>query len=444
MQGFGRLAAATLALMGLGAAPKVCGDCVKANMERLASPAMRGRACGTADENAAARFVADRLKAYGVAPAAPESGYLQTVKFAVGVYAEPPQLVVGARTFAWGRDFYSPNAPDSLEAQVVVAATGDAPAAYEGKLVVAEDAPMVRQVMAGRPAAVVTPPQPGMAPFWDQMAARPPGPTQVEGLPPPRPPSPGPRTLYAKPETLAALKAMAGQTARMSAPRRADPRVSYNVLGVVRGTAPDADRNAILFSAHYDHLGLVAGRLFPGANDDASGTAAVLELARVFGAGARPKRTVLFALFGCEEAGGHGAKLFLEKPPLPLGHIAANLEFEMIGARDPAHPDTLMLTGWERSNLGPTLAAQGARIGPDPYPQQNFFMRSDNYQLARRGVVAQTVSAWATTPTYHTPQDDLAHIDMAFMTEVIQSLTGPAVWLANGDFRPAWAPGGAP
>lgn len=221
-------------------------------------------------------------------------------------------------------------------------------------------------------------------------------------------------------------------------------KTTYNVLGVIHGRAADADKHAILLSAHYDHIGVRDGRIYRGANDDASGTAAVLEFARLLAKETRSKRTVQFALFGCEEAGGHGAKFFLEHPPLPLTDIAANLEFEMIGLPDPQRPKTLMLTGWERSNLGPTLNAQGADIGPDLYPEQDFFRRSDNYQLALKGVVAQTISAWPTPPTYHQTSDDLARIDLEFMTQVIQSLVEPMQWLLNSDYRPEWNPGMMP
>src|SRR5437762_3207736 len=79
--------------------------------------------------------------------------------------------------------------------------------------------------------------------------------------------------------------------------------------------------------------------------------------------GPRPRRTVLFALFGSEEQGGYGAAYFRERPPIPLDRIAANIEFEEIGLPDPrVPPHTLWLTGWERSDLGPTLAAHGARL----------------------------------------------------------------------------------
>lgn len=234
------------------------------------------------------------------------------------------------------------------------------------------------------------------------------------------------------------------QEAAFTARNTNEPRKTYNVVAMIRGSAPDADAQAVLLTAHYDHLGLRNGKVYPGANDDASGSAAVVEFARMLGKGAQPKRTVLFALFGCEEAGGHGARYYVTNPPLPLDHIAANLEFEMIGLPDPQRPDKLMLTGWERSNLGPALAERGADIAPDLYPQQNFFKRSDNYQLALKGVVAQTISAWPLPPTYHQPTDTVENLDLVFMAKVIDSLAEPIDWLVNSDFRPEWLPGMKP
>jgi Zn-dependent M28 family amino/carboxypeptidase len=185
--------------------------------------------------------------------------------------------------------------------------------------------------------------------------------------------------------------------------------------------------------------------IYNGADDDASGTTAVLELARVLGSGPRPRRTVIFALFGSEELGGLGSTYFREHPPVPLTEIVTNLEFEMIGRADPkVKADTLWLTGWERSNLGPMLAEQGANLVRDPHPEQNFFARSDNYVLAKKGVVAQTVSSYGLHPDYHRPSDDIAHLDFKHMDAAIQSLLGPVEWLVNSSFTPAWNKAGKP
>jgi len=428
------------------AAPKVCADCVKANMERLAGPAARGRACGTADENAAARFVAERLQAYGVKGAAGGGAYLQPVQFRVPTYARAPVLEAGPARFVQGGEIVAMSPAPSVSGALVVVGADTDPATAAGKVAL-RDAPFDQRasmaLLRTGALAVIAPAPEQVLKSWGELAERPPGGVEIIGAEgPPSVPRP---LIFTKPEAFAALRALAGQTATLSAPR-GEPltQTTYNVLGAIPGTAPDADRQAILLSAHYDHVGVRNGVIYPGANDDASGTAAVLEFARMLGAGKPAKRTVQFALFGCEEQGGHGAKYFLAHPPLPLADMAANLEFEMIGLPDPTHPKTLMLTGWERSNLGPTLKAQGADIGPDPYPEQNFFQRSDNYQLALKGVVAQTISAWPVPPTYHQPSDTLESIDLGFMAEAIQSLIGPIEWLANSDFRPEWNPGQKP
>jgi Zn-dependent M28 family amino/carboxypeptidase len=209
----------------------------------------------------------------------------------------------------------------------------------------------------------------------------------------------------------------------------------------------------IVLSAHLDHLGSRAAAdaaagadtINNGADDDASGTTAVLELAAALATGERPRRSIVFALFGSEEGGGWGARFFVERPPAPLDRIVANLQFEMIARPDAkVPPHTLWLTGYERSTLGPELARQGARLVQDPHPDQNFFERSDNIRLARRGVVAHTVSSYGLHREYHTPDDELALVDYAHMTEAIRSMLEPIRWLANSAFRPDWVAGKQP
>jgi aminopeptidase YwaD len=228
-----------------------------------------------------------------------------------------------------------------------------------------------------------------------------------------------------------------------------EPGHTWNAVGMLRGSDPALRHSAVLLSAHLDHLGIgvpVKGdAIYNGADDDASGTTAVLELARVLGKGPRPRRTVIFACFGSEETGGLGSTYFREHPPLPLKDIAANLEFEMIGRADPAvKADSVWLTGWERSNLGPTLAKHGANLVADPHPDQNFFARSDNYVLAKKGVVAHTISSFGLHSDYHQPGDDIAHLDFKHMDAAIASLLGPVDWLVNSSFKPAWNRNGQP
>ena len=183
----------------------------------------------------------------------------------------------------------------------------------------------------------------------------------------------------------------------------------------------------------------------PGANDDASGTVAVIELARAFAAKGPQKRGILFVAYGSEELGGLGSTWFGEHPPVPLTDLVANIEFEMIGAQDPKLPKgSLMMTGSERSNLFEMMKGQGALIAADPYPDQHFFERSDNYSLALKGIVAHTFSGWAVVPTYHQPTDTIENLDIRYMTNAIQSLIAPVGLLATGDFKPEWKAGGQP
>ena len=221
---------------------------------------------------------------------------------------------------------------------------------------------------------------------------------------------------------------------------------TFNAIGYLEGSDPAS--GTILLTAHLDHLGTREGagdQIYNGANDDAAGTTAVLELAHALAAGPKLKRSVLFVCYGSEEAGELGSTYFGAHSPVPLKDLVTNLEFEMIGNQDPKMPKGVMLlTGWERSNLGPTLKEYGALLGPDPYPEQHFFQRSDNYALALKGVVAHTAAGWGTVPTYHQPNDDLEHLDLGFMTAAIQSLVEPLRWLASSDFTPKWNEGGQP
>ena len=419
-------------------------------MEALAGDALNGRKCGSPDENAAARYVADALAKAHVAGGLPDGGYLQAARLTTPTYAAPPTLTLSiggeTLTLTQGQEMVAITPPPAAEGEVLHIADPNAPLEPgQGKVVVLEGlagARYVQAIRAGAVLVVVEAPETAVA-RWAEIAARPPGPTQVEGTPPRVIPTAP--LVFVRPEVMARLAAFEGGHARLAAPLgEPQVRTTYNVLGARRGKAADADHQAVLLSAHYDHLGVRDGVIFHGANDDASGAAAVLEFARMLGQGSAHKRTVYFALFGCEEEGELGARRFMAEPPIAVDDLVANLEFEMIGVDDPKRPGFLMLTGWDRTDLGPTLQSHGAKIGPDLYPEQNFFQRSDNYQLALKGVVAQTISAWPVPPTYHAASDDLAHVDLELMDRTIGSLAGPIAWLLDSDYRPAWYPGKRP
>ncbi|MHB1263841.1 MAG: M20/M25/M40 family metallo-hydrolase [Gemmatimonadaceae bacterium] len=206
-------------------------------------------------------------------------------------------------------------------------------------------------------------------------------------------------------------------------------RTAVNVVGILRGSDLALRDSVVLVDAHYDHLGI--GRvvngdsIYNGADDDASGTVAVIEAARFLVAGPRPKRTVIVAATTGEEVGLVGTRWFIQHPPpVPLAQFVANLDVEMIG-----RPESLAggagrawLTGFERSTMGSSFAASELPIVPDRRSEQQFFMRSDNIAFAQAGIPARAppVQPAAGMPPVHCPprQRGSAHQPTAPITEV--------------------------
>jgi hypothetical protein len=228
-------------------------------------------------------------------------------------------------------------------------------------------------------------------------------------------------------------------------------RHAENVVGILPGGDPVLTNEVILVLSHYDHLGIgkpaVPGgdSIYNGADDDASGTVAVLEVARLLRRAGTPRRTIIFANMTGEELDLLGTDYFIAHPPVPLSQIVAGFEIEMIGRPDSlaGGPGKAWLTGYERSTMGDMLKRYGIAIVPDMRPAERFFTRSDNYGLAQRGIVAHTLSSFNLHSDYHRVSDDLSKIDFDHMTAVIHSAAEAVRHLADGP-KPAWHPGGAP
>lgn len=226
-------------------------------------------------------------------------------------------------------------------------------------------------------------------------------------------------------------------------------REAFNVVGMIPGSDPALRHEAVIVGAHYDHVGI--GRavdgdsIYNGADDDASGTVAVLEIARALLRGPAPKRTVVFFLATGEEVGMLGTRWYLDHPVVPLDSTVSGFFVEMIGRPDSlaGGPGRAWLTGYERSTVGAMLAAAGVPLVPDPRPAQNFFERSDNTPFARRGVPAHVISSFNLHGDYHRPGDEADRIDYAHMARVIDAAIQGTRVLADGP-RPQWNPGGRP
>jgi hypothetical protein len=224
---------------------------------------------------------------------------------------------------------------------------------------------------------------------------------------------------------------------------------SVNVLGIVRGADPQLASEVVVVGAHFDHIGLrtpVDGdSIANGADDDASGTVAVMEAARIIAAGPRPKRTVVFAAFTGEEGGGFGSRWYMEHPPFPLDRHVAQIQVEMIGRADSlaGGPGKAWLTGFERSTMGSILAAAGLPVVADPRPAQSFYTRSDNIRFARAGIIAHTLSSFNLHKEYHGVNDESELVDFDHMTALV-NLVAKAVRIVADGPRLQWNEGGKP
>ncbi len=418
---------------------------IRAHMDFLASDALNGRESGTRDEWIAAAYAAAQMRRLGLEPLGDAGGFVQTVSMDRVELTSAPILRIGSHAFTHGKEIVVSTGAARLSGRLQKWKPG-APTQPGTAIVLPDPAPAKTPSFRG--AIVLSPQTPDIQKWWQFLSSRPARVSeQLVGIA-----EPAGSIVFLGPKAYAVLAAAAeGEIVTLEADSKPPVRTqTWNAVGRLPGSDPTAP--VILLSAHLDHLGNGAGRpgatgdtIYNGADDDASGSVAVLELMEALATGRRPKRTVVFALFGSEETGGGGSRFFAEKPVVPLDRLAANLQFEMIGRPDgKVPPHTLWLTGFERSTLGPELAKRGAKLVQDPHPEQNFFERSDNIQFARRGVVAHTVSSYGLHTEYHTPADEIGRVDFAHMTDAIRSMLEPVKWLANSDFVPAWVPGKKP
>lgn len=240
---------------------------------------------------------------------------------------------------------------------------------------------------------------------------------------------------------------------------------SPNVAAVLPGSDPTLRHEYVIYSAHLDHLGVgeaVEGdSIYNGAMDNALGSASLLEVARGFAAlPTPPARSVLFLAVTAEEEGLLGSDYFAHYPTVPIGDIVAdvNLDSPLL-----LHPlEDVVAFGGEHSTLGPVVEEAAAELGlkvtPDPFPEETFFVRSDQYSFVKQGVPSvymevgweagaagekprKLFEEWIRT-RYHTPQDDMSQaIDFDAGAKLVQLNFLIGYRVASEPVRPAWNPG---
>jgi Zn-dependent M28 family amino/carboxypeptidase len=214
-----------------------------------------------------------------------------------------------------------------------------------------------------------------------------------------------------------------------------------------------ANDTRVIVSAHYDHIGVRAGEgdgVWNGANDDASGVAAALAIA---GAVAQldppPRRAVMLVAFCGEEIGLLGSKHFVAEPPVPLDSIAAAVNLEMLGRPSADARTRAWITGRPLSTMGDTFSAvneaagvtfvDGVVVGAQ---EGNAFDRSDNYPLARAGIVAHSVSTGRIDALYHSPDDEADTLDYDAMVPIVRAIARGVIAIAEAEDPPQWTPAG--
>ena len=222
-----------------------------------------------------------------------------------------------------------------------------------------------------------------------------------------------------------------------------------NVVGILEGSDPDLRGEYIAYSAHMDHVGIGRPNLdldsiYNGADDDASGTIGIVEIAEAFASmEVKPKRSSIFLLVSGEEKGLWGSAFFADNPPVPVDQIVANLNADMIGRN---WSDTVVVIGKEHSDLGSTLNQVGdvhPELGLAPiddiWPEERFYFRSDHYNFARKGIPVLFFFS-GVHEDYHQPSDEVELIDTEKATRISKMIFYLGNEVANNPMRPEWNP----
>jgi len=225
------------------------------------------------------------------------------------------------------------------------------------------------------------------------------------------------------------------------------PFESNNVLAILPGSDSKLKDEAVLYTAHYDHLGIrpdmPGDNIYNGANDNATGCGILLELARTYSeASGRPRRSILFASVTAEEQGLLGSEYLGKHPPIPAGKISLDLNYDDVPPL--GSPEEVEVSGAERTTFYPAIEAMAKtfrlNIRPDSRPEAGHYYRSDHFSLARVGIPAFSVNegtkykghdaAWGmqqaeeyTSKHYHQPSDEY-HPSMDFTGDAAMARFG--------------------
>jgi hypothetical protein len=458
---------------------------VRRRIEIIAHDSMGGRATPSRGLSMTASYIASEFARFGLQPAGDSGSFIQTYpldRMRVDTIATHAVLRVGGTSarLSASRDLAflaGDRTGVTIDAPVVLAAgalsaDGTQTEAIEGKiLVILDDSraansanrnQFLRTVAQQRPAAILSVSNADSATFARQLA------WQVrERVAPRRVGTPVvvvsvrevavAEVLRAAGIDVAALRASPTLVLRPVPALSAALTVANdgpatipapNVVGVLEGSDPVLRNEYIVFSAHMDHDGIgppVKGdSIWNGADDDASGTAGVVELAEAYATpDGRPRRSMIFLTVSGEEKGLWGSDYFAANLPVPRSQVVANINLDMIGRN---WTDTIVVIGKEHSDLGATLERVSAahpelRMAAidDLWPTERFYFRSDHYNFARRGIPILFFFN-GTHEDYHQPTDTADKIDAEKEARILKLVFHLGLAVGNADTRPQWNP----
>ena len=414
----------------------------------LSSKEFEGRGTGQPGADKAAAYLADRFAKLGLKPLGDNGTYLQTIKFKSTQVLPVSTVKIGDATLTYGADYvmlppftsdkidlsagvvfagYGVVSTDlkrddlaglDLKDKVVIIVNGQ-PAGVDQAAWRRATSPQARAMaIFGRGAAAMIVANAGTAaqPFSliaNYMSRR-----RVTLASSPGPPFKIPPVLLVGDEGMEKIfsgsemtyaqtfeKAKSGEsvsrdlgkTLTLALQIKTEETTSSNVVGVMEGSDPTLKEEAVVYSAHYDAYGIEADRIYPGAADNALGTATIVGIAEAFvkafpKQSARPRRSIIFLAVTGEEYGLYGAEHWVKNPTWPLSKVAADLNFDGIGTEVYGPVKRVVGFGAEHSDLGTVFeevtVASGKLVTPDPLPEENAFVRSDHYAFVKQGVPA--------------------------------------------------------
>jgi len=435
----GLCVAASLALAQSGSlsqqiAAHLTAKALESDVSFLASDALMGRATPSPGQEIAAEFIAAQFRRAGLEPAG-DDGYFQTALFeSTTPRLEDLEFTVEAE----GKKVSVPESAMALLDPAPVDLRGVP--VEGGNIALVEGRGMAQALSAdAKPSLVVLLSSGGRGmtsmPRVHEAAAT---------------SSPIPILAVWDEAAKVALKAKDATVSAHISPPVTTPVKLRNVIGVLRGSDPVLKETYVLVTAHYDHLGVRGSgegdHIFNGANDDASGTASVMEIAQTLAAlSSRPKRSIVFmAVFG-EEMGLLGSRYYGRHPVFPLGKTVADLNLEQLGRTDVdggQRVGIVNVTGFDYTTVTDELRKAGEDTGikveKDEKASDPYFARSDNQALADAGIPAHTLSVGYVFPDYHGAGDEWPKLDYVNMAKVDRTVALAVYRIADNTDTPQW------